>query len=512
MLVVFLFMIISKEDVPDYLDSVHNKAIQMSKVKIPKKERSEKAIPGDYSFNNIDFKLKKTLISPKTKDIKGFAIEDKYLALVKRKSFDIDEEFVFIDPTNQKFYQTSEIIYYDENLNIYNTNEVTIFDVMTNFKYHTKTIKEYSPKISINWEEHSQYPILHPIEGTTSKASIGFVGTFSNNMTISFKTMSDIHIRCDFDIDGTVLSDIQLNKGLFEYIKDLPLFDNISIAYEKENMKFNFRGIDIEIKPMIKAKGNIVDNPFGEIEDTLDISKAYHISGSKSIEVTNYITKDTKWNLDISAEHEIGTMTNKSYVPYKAEFRVAPQLTIYYSIDIFFGDVKSTFESGLIIPIQFRFQAEIEKYSLPTLEGAIICRVSMFYKIDEIKITGSSKKEQVLIESQEAETYIKEKSTSNTILVLSTIYNEQVSKTINVDPNPRFLLIERNNIQSRKPSSNIYYQLYMNIRGQDVSTDNALIATPMQPFSTSFFANKSRLLYNKLFCIIDRNILLYIKT
>ncbi|KAK8892538.1 hypothetical protein M9Y10_029771 [Tritrichomonas musculus] len=230
MLVVFLFMIISKEDVPDYLDSVHNKAIQMSKVKIPKKERSEKAIPGDYSFNNIDFKLKKTLISPKTKDIKGFAIEDKYLALVKRKSFNIDEEFVFIDPINQKFYQTSEIIYYDEDLNIYSTNEVTIFDVMTNFKYHTKTIKEYSPKISINWEEHSQYPILHPIEGTTSKASIGFVGTFSNDMTISFKTMSDIHIRCDFDIDGTVLSDIQLNKGLFEYIKDLPLF-------EKENMR-----------------------------------------------------------------------------------------------------------------------------------------------------------------------------------------------------------------------------------------------------------------------------------
>lgn len=463
MLVAFLFFIISRQEIPSHLSNIAKKAQEVSKVKIPKIERVDKANPGDYSFKNVDFKLKKTLVTPKTNDIKGFAIEDNYLALAKRKHFNLDDDFVFVDPSNQKFYRVSTTIYEDAQINIYSIKEVPIFELMTNFKYHRKSTKEYSPKLSINWEQYSQYPILHPINESTSRASIGFRGTFSIDLTVTFKTFSDVYIKGIFGIDGTLSSIIELNKGSFENLNDLKLFDIPPIPVEEMSMNFIFKGIEFTLSCLIKSEGIISDRPFGDIEETIGLTKSYHITGSKTIEITNYITKDTKWNLDIVAYPETIAVTNNSYVPHNLEFRVTTELRLYYSIDISFGEIKSTFESGLSLPVKYYFVSDIQVLNPPGMIGEISCSSKMFYKIDNITIKGNNGQEQIIIKDQQSEASLTKTTTGTYRLRFFDKFKEGLFFDSTPSLKKNYNFIEYDNIKAVKENDPKLYQLELDV-------------------------------------------------
>ena len=497
-----LFLALTKEEIPFKFKYLTDKAIEKSKTKIPKEERYEKSLPGYYSFPNVNFVLKNTLVSHKSTDIKGFAIEDEYLAIVKRKSFNLDNNFTFIDSSNQRFYEVKDIILSDDQINIYSTSEKTIFDVMTNFNYHSKTTKDYFPQIHVNWEKQTRNPILHQIKLTDSRASIGCRGTFSIDLAVSFKSLSDIYIRATFGIDVTVSSEIELNDGSFEQLNELTLFETETINLEEFEYKFEFRGIEFEIKPSIKGEGKIINNPFGEIEETIDIEKSYQITGTKTIEITNYATVDSKWKLQVSSGPESAALGDQSYLPEKAEFRITPELTFFYSIDIIYGKNKTTLDCGLIVPVEFNFQADLKKYLPPSFEGEIKSEISSFYNFDQMSIerqtTGNEKETVTIINKQSNEHFVKKVSTGKIYLKFTSMYKELTKNMFQNPSDEIYSLVEYKDLQWKTANSS-YIQLYMS------ATDQTKSSKPSYSMSFPFMIYKTTPVSSNLRFLIDSN-------
>lgn len=502
MLPFLLFLALTKEEIPFKFKYLTDKAIEKSKTKIPKEERYEKSLPGYYSFPNVNFVLKNTLVSHKSTDIKGFAVEDEYLAIVKRKSFNLDNNFIFIDSSNQRFYEVKDIIFSDDQINIYSTSEKTIFDVMTNFNYHSKTTKDYFPQIYVNWEKQTRNPILHQIKLTDSRASIGCRGTFSIDLAVSFKSLSDIYIRATFGIDVTVSSEIELNEGSFEQLNELSLFETETINLEEFEYKFEFRGIEFEIKPSIKGEGKLINNPFGDIEETIVIEKSYQITGTKTIEITNYATVDSKWKLQVSSGPESAALGDQSYLPEKAEFRITPELTFYYSIDIIYGNNKTTLDCGLIVPVEFNFQADLTKYLPPSFEGEIKSEISSFYNFDQMSIekptTGNEKETVTIINKQSNEYFVKKVSTGKIYLKFTSMYKELTKNMFQKPSDEIYSLVEYKDLQWKTANSS-YIQLYMD------ATDQTKSSKPSYSMSFPFMIYKTTPVSSNLRFLIESN-------
>ena len=59
-------------------------------------------IPDEFKKDNYHYNLLKTFSDSNTNDIKGYALDKSHVTIVKRKNFNISEDFIFVDDVEQK--------------------------------------------------------------------------------------------------------------------------------------------------------------------------------------------------------------------------------------------------------------------------------------------------------------------------------------------------------------------------------------------------------------------------
>lgn len=241
MLFLFLSFFLTKSQIPDHLKHLAIKAIEDSKNKTDLKERIATAYPGEYSFPNVEFSLKRTLCSPNTNNIKGFAIENELVAIVKRKNYNQQNNFVFIDPTDQQFYDMEKLIASDDQVNIYCTKKLTLFDVITNFNYHAKSEKLINPTIELNWDSSRDSPKLKQIPHVSGfDYGLGARGEFTIETYLRFKSSADINIGASIKIDIKAAAELQFQNGSSSGSSDFVLFELPPIAIRQLGFSINF--------------------------------------------------------------------------------------------------------------------------------------------------------------------------------------------------------------------------------------------------------------------------------
>lgn len=168
-------------NIPTQYKEFIDEAIKNSHIKVPKELRKETKYPGNYKDENYNFKLLKTLTSSNTNDIKGFAVKNGHLAIVKRKKFNITNDFVFIDPKTQFIYKLHKIVFSDCNIAINQLTKTNIFYFMTNFELHLNTTKNvknvHNPhsyvEAQIKWDKKINRPELMNYEDTDIQFGFG---------------------------------------------------------------------------------------------------------------------------------------------------------------------------------------------------------------------------------------------------------------------------------------------------------------------------------------------------
>lgn len=114
--------------------------------------------------------------------------------IVKDQSFQLNNnnDFSFFDRKQQKIYKIIDLIAFNDSINIYSTNEITLFDIMTNFFYHKKSLERQPFTF---WMNNESQPIEEKIVLYINYASSilgyfgrGTLGTVLMDTTFSFKS------------------------------------------------------------------------------------------------------------------------------------------------------------------------------------------------------------------------------------------------------------------------------------------------------------------------------------
>ena len=95
-LIIFL-LFLSESKIPIQYKELADRASQNAKRKVARELRDETQYPGIYEGNDYHFLLRKTFTSANTNDIKGFASNGNNFAIVKRKKFNIKDDYIFIE-------------------------------------------------------------------------------------------------------------------------------------------------------------------------------------------------------------------------------------------------------------------------------------------------------------------------------------------------------------------------------------------------------------------------------
>ena len=170
--------------------------VDASYKKATKSETESTAFPGYYHLHNnqVHFKLLKTLIGPSTSDIKGYALNEEYIAIIPSKHCKLSfEDVVFSNPETQKLYKMSNKIYQRDSVNVYEISEMSFVDVISdleididmnlNFNIDSDTADlQGDGGIYVEWDKDQDKPKSHPIEdsidygaGTKLEALLKFI-------------------------------------------------------------------------------------------------------------------------------------------------------------------------------------------------------------------------------------------------------------------------------------------------------------------------------------------------
>lgn len=78
---IFAILLVSlvKSKLSEEFREIANEALKNSRIKTPKEDRKDSMLPGEYEGSYYHFKLLKTFSNAHSKDIKGFAYDDKFI-------------------------------------------------------------------------------------------------------------------------------------------------------------------------------------------------------------------------------------------------------------------------------------------------------------------------------------------------------------------------------------------------------------------------------------------------
>lgn len=258
-LIFSLYLLFSKEEIPTYFEELAKEAIENSLNISSQEVLYETKMAGNYNYSGAEFTLKTIVTAPNTKYIKGYSIKGNFLGIVKDQSFQLNNnnDFSFIDPKQQKIYKIIDLIAFNDSINIYSTNEITLFDIMTNFYYHKKSLERQPFTF---WMNNESQPIEEQIVIYINYGSIlgyfgrGTLGTVLIDTTFSFKSKFDISIKSTVSVEMIIKYYARtLQNGFMAGTRIFSIKDE-SNQFNYSNDDFTFLGFIIDIKLLLTLK------------------------------------------------------------------------------------------------------------------------------------------------------------------------------------------------------------------------------------------------------------------
>lgn len=396
MILVLYFIQLIKSQIPlDYQD-LANRAIENSKTKIPKELRKDTKFPGEYYGTNFHFKLLKTLSSSNTKDIKGFATEKNYFAIAKRKKFNISDDFAFIDPKKQTLYRLIRKLASDDNINIYECSNISIFDIITSFELHSKSTDKipmnYSTKknpldefdLQFEWNKEKNTPILKKFLDTEIEYGFGTDMKFEVDTVLAFNYIWDFKISASIYLDATFGGEIKIPDDFYGNFTNIKV---ASLSHEIPGLgvSFDFLGLEINFGLFIDFDV-IFDQINIEIPIGFDYFKGYKIKGEKYYEITENSIVNPDWDFIITNLPEKNTVSEVIKSIKSSKFNATIDLVSSFAFKFDIGDMNIGLNIGLKLPFQYNFKFDDQKCIFPYLLASLSLPIKMYYEISDLVI------------------------------------------------------------------------------------------------------------------------------
>ena len=390
--------------IPDEFKELKTLALENARVKVPKEEREDTMQPGYYEGPNYHFQLKRPLTCSNTKDIKGFAAKNNYIAIVKRKNFALKDGFIFIEPQSQKLYKLRKTVASDEDVQIYESKETSIFHIMTNFRIHTKITrsdnyennngtfknpletKTVRKAINFHWDSNKKEPKLEPIQKTQLQFGYGAYTSIEAELDYTFNLWSDVQLKVNIILDSYVGAKFVIPDG-FSHTFKVEKFKKLSLGIP--NLSFNkklLKRYDLKIGVFMNLQASleslVLDVPIG-----FQYYRGYRFYGSKSIIVTPSQTFDTPWKYSFVPLGE----DNKGYAKDLLATILSAKLTatfpihLFLSFDVELGDIKTSIDAGLNFPFQIVLGINTKACQFPYLTVTLVFPIQMTLTLNELK-------------------------------------------------------------------------------------------------------------------------------
>ncbi|KAK8878428.1 hypothetical protein M9Y10_005201 [Tritrichomonas musculus] len=404
MLILFTFITIAHSQIPDRFRYLADKALANSKTKKLKTLREPSKPPGYYETPNYHFELLETLTSSSSNDIKGYSIDKSYIALVKRKNYNLKENFVFVDTETDTLYKVSDIVASENNVAIHKCEETSIFKIMTNFELHFRSKSQkintkkkgssISPQesanfeYSYNWNAETNLPTYETVQETPLQYGYGGAFKVEIDMTFSFNSLRDIKFAGQVEFEGFMGAGIKVESNYEHNFEDIELLGK-SFAIPNFALDKQFHFVTIKIGGFLnlnsQLRGLKLIIPVG-----FEYFKGYKAHAKKYIEITPYTTTDSDWIMNIQPlpEENNADTTDVLQTIESAKFEGTLNIALSFSFNIEIASLKKKFEFGINSPIKCTFSLDTTLCLFPYLSAVVEIPFNMFVTIPSIEILG----------------------------------------------------------------------------------------------------------------------------
>lgn len=400
MLFTLVLVSLTNSKIPEEYKGIANRAIQNSKIKTPRELRQDSMLPGEYDGPFYHYKLLKAFSNSHSKDIKGYAIDQNCIAIVKRKNFSIKNDFVFVDEINQKIYHMTDVIASENNVFIYKLIETSIFHVLTNFHLNSSTktqsdvdisigddINNPSFKINFQWDENRDRPKLDNLEETGQvKAGYGSKFEVNINTNFAFNNIRDVKLSAEITLDAVIGAEVLLEDDSKFEIDPINLF-SISKSIPPLGKEFPLMGLKIKIGVFFNFKADLTEMSLN-IPIGFDYFKGYRMVASRYFEITPKAQLSSDWKIELAKLPEGDTLADVIKSIDSAYFIGTLAIEPSFSFKIDIGDNKFEVKVGILVPMNYQFDVELAECQVPFLKGSLEIPIAAFIELPELKILG----------------------------------------------------------------------------------------------------------------------------
>ena len=385
MFLAFLFFLDTKSH--NKFDGLIAKAYSNAKqAKLLRTQETEEttAFPGDYhlSDNHFHFTLHKVLTSPTTVDVKGYAMEQDYVAIVhsKRRQTSFEDETVFVVPETQKLYSLHSV-YSEGKCHVYRTNNIELLDVISNIKIEVDVdastygnSAELMGGLYLNWDREKDKPVEFSID-KQGVLNYGFGGKLEASIKATFElpSLRSASLKFDLVISGEVGAFINLKSGELKLIEDLLIAKVKKQLYGYDK---TFIGLHFQFDISLALNFGLRDTDI-ILEADLEYYKGYTMTASKQLIISFDGISETDWKLELGSKqhspsvNEVVETLSKAvleFVPY-AQIAIEFNVCLTYIINI-----------GLSVGVDFSFpmsfNLDFEQCAFPFLYGSVYPKIS----------------------------------------------------------------------------------------------------------------------------------------
>ncbi|KAK8893878.1 hypothetical protein M9Y10_022307 [Tritrichomonas musculus] len=378
--------------IPEQFRDLVDKAILNSTIKVSKSLREDTKYPGDYTFGNAHFTLHKVLSSSQTTDIKGYAIEKNYAAIVKRKKFNIKDGFTIIDYKNNEFYTMEKVVASDEKVNVYKIKPIDIFNVFSDIE-----AKVHTPLVTVgagyNWDSKRNRPKL--ISLGLFSVGAGCYFSASVHAKVKFHSLKKAEINTDITLIGKIGAEFAAKKGDYK-IPDIQIFPDLDIPIPGAAISFKFLGLHFDFG-VYATFGSMLRDLEKKLEVDIDYFKGYQLTAKRFICIKRHGTSDSGWQTDLSPI-PAGNIVNGNATDLQSNFIQATfQLKsgIKIKADIF-KLIRTSFAFGILKQFKIDFGFVPLACPYPYLYGRFELPILTFYEFSgiilRIRFFGKKKK------------------------------------------------------------------------------------------------------------------------
>lgn len=414
---IFIFIAFSLSYLPHKYRVLVKEALKSAEKKIPLELREDTKYPGYYESQHYHFTLLKTLTSKTTKDIKGFAFNERSCAIVKRKSFNISGDFAIVDEETQKIFLVNDPIASEENVDVFDFKPLNIFSIMTNFKLETSTEEEINnlplnsahrsrrPKVEFDinkkWDDSKDRPVLQKISDDNDvQVGIGARLKMGATLTCRFKSIWDVSVTFRLNIDGKLGAEILIpDNTKFKY--DGKELYNIHIPIPKLGYETKFLGIQISVGAFINIAFDLLDVEI-TIPVEIDYFKGYHFQASKYFQITPTSVSDSSWDISMNELPQADSIKDVFKALLQSTLKATLQIRPFFSLELNIGDLETQLHAGLKFPFVFLFTHDTDLCKYPHIKCDVTIPMKVF-----CAFTGIKYKDMTIIKSYEQEKVFK---------------------------------------------------------------------------------------------------------